>query len=119
MDNVRYKLDKDANLWWSKDGKDWAESKDNRIRSIMMMIVILEQLPFEEWLSYLESMKELGMITDLKEAVLNEIACNHVDDSWRFNAIDLLIDNQMLTEDIRAIILEKETDEEILQLLND
>jgi len=34
-------------------------------------------------------------------------------------AIDLLIDNQMLTEDIRAIILEKETDEEILQLLND
>jgi hypothetical protein len=76
-----------------------------------------EDFPFEEWMLYLETLIEEKV--NSARAVLNEIACNHTNDSWRFNAISLLIEHQMLSEDIHATILEKETDGDILQLLND
>ena len=77
----------------------------------------LEKLPFEEWQSAIESLIEEN--PEFAREVLNEISCNHVDGAWRFNAVQILVDNAMMSERVRAYIAVNETDEEVVFLLNE
>lgn len=51
-------------------------------------------------------------------SALYTIAKNENDDHRRFNAIRVLQENSEIDEEIRKSIIEKETDAEILELLN-
>lgn len=51
-------------------------------------------------------------------SALYTIAKNETDDHRRFNAIRVLQENGEIDEEIRKSIIEKETDAEILELLN-
>ena len=54
----------------------------------------LEELPYEEWLVTIQDY----IVSDIQLAyrVLRHIAFNHDDSSWRFNAIQILIDSNLL-----------------------
>ena len=75
----------------------------------------LEQLPYEEWLSEIEVFLEKDV--DLCHRVLMHIAINHEDSGWRFNAIQILIDSNLLYDGDSSTILDSEQDEEIIGLL--
>ena len=82
---------------------------------ITELIEHLEQLPYEEWLSEIEMFLENDV--DLCHQILMHIAINHEDSSWRFNAIQILIDANLLHNGDTSTILDSEQDEEIIELL--
>ncbi|MDA8748922.1 hypothetical protein N9M68_02170 [Candidatus Poseidonia alphae] len=82
---------------------------------ITEIIEQLEQLPYEEWLSEIEMFLENDV--DLCHQILMHIAINHEDSSWRFNAIQILIDANLLHIGDTSTILDSEQDEEIIELL--
>ena len=82
---------------------------------ITEIIEQLEQLPYEEWLSKIEMFLENDV--DLCHQILMHIAINHEDSSWRFNAIQILIDSNLLHNGDSSTILDSEQDEEIIGLL--
>ncbi len=82
---------------------------------ITEIIEQLEQLPYEEWLSEIEVFLENDV--DLCHRVFMHIAINHEDSSWRFNAIQILIDSNLLHDGDSSTILDSEQDEEIIGLL--
>tara|TARA_B110001452_G_C15222720_1_gene423864 strand:- start:1711 stop:1983 length:273 start_codon:yes stop_codon:yes gene_type:complete len=84
-------------------------------RMITEIIEQLEQLPYEEWLSEIEMFLENDV--DLCHQILMHIAINHEDSSWRFNAIQILIDANLLHIGDTSTILDSEQDEEIIELL--
>ena len=84
-------------------------------RKITEIIEQLAQLPFEEWLTEIEVFLENDV--DLCQRVLTHIAINHEDSSWRFNAIQILIDSNLLHDGDSSTILDSEQDEEIIGLL--
>ena len=77
----------------------------------------LENIPFEEWLEFVVG--KIATDIDFSRKLLNEISCNHHDESWRFNAIQLQIEYAILSADIRELIIANETCEEILDLLQE
>jgi len=72
-------------------------------------------LPYEEWLVTIQDY----IVSDIQLAyrVLRHIAFNHDDSSWRFNAIQILIDSNLLRKEDVSSMLETEDDEEIIGLL--
>lgn len=79
----------------------------------------LENVPYEEWLAVVDySLNTYFFRPPILDA-LKIIASSHPDDGWRFNAVQKLIDNAELEEDLLKNLLEKETDEENLELLQD
>ena len=77
----------------------------------------LENLTFEEWRNTLGRFIEEDV--EFARELLNEISCSHADDTWRFNAVQILVGNAMMSERVRAYIVANETDEEVLNLLNE
>ena len=77
----------------------------------------LEEIPFEEWLEFIVGI--ISTDTDFSIKLLNEISCNHHDESWRFNAIQLQIEYGLLSKDVREFIFTNERSEEILSLLSE
>lgn len=76
----------------------------------------LESVPYEEWLACVKYGIDKYKITTTK--LLKWIAANYPDDGWRFNAVHLLDDANKLAEDLRKMLLNNETDPEIIELLN-
>lgn len=75
----------------------------------------LEGLPYEEWLVTIQDY--IASDIQLSYRVLRYIAINHDDSSWRFNAIQILIDLNLLRKEDVSSMLETEEDEEIIGLL--
>ncbi len=75
----------------------------------------LEGLPYEEWLVIIQDY--IASDIQLSYRVLRYIAINHDDSSWRFNAIQILIDSNLLREEDVSSMLKTEEDEEIIGLL--
>jgi len=75
----------------------------------------LQDVPFEEWQGFLK----YGLSHHPAEAsrFLKHVAKYHRDDAWRFNAVDLLLDHQLLDAETRATIRRTERDPEVLELL--
>ncbi len=73
-------------------------------------------MAFEEW----ESFVKYSIVHHHQEAVqmLETIAIQHHDDGWRFNAIRLLSESDVLTENLKDRIKERERDHEIIELIN-
>lgn len=87
-----------------------------RIRMIDEIIERLEQLPYEEWLIEIQHYIERDI--DLAYRILRHIAINHEESSWRFNAIQLLLDSNLLREGDSSTILDREEEKEIIGLLH-
>ena len=75
----------------------------------------LEGLPYEECLVTIQDY--IASDIQLSYRVLRYIAINHDDSSWRFNAIQILIDSNLLRKEDVPSMLETEEDEEIIGLL--
>jgi len=75
-----------------------------------------EQLDFEQW----EQIVNKGLEVSYGQTILalHDLAKNELDDGKRFNAIRVLQENGEIDEETRKSIIEKETDAEILDLLN-
>lgn len=85
--------------------------------NIKSALEYIENIPFEEWLAFLEA--KIATDFDFSIKLLNEISLNHYDESWRFNAIQLQIDHEILSADIRELIIANETSHEILNLVQE
>lgn len=75
----------------------------------------LERLPYEEWLVKIQDY--IASDIQLAYLILRHIAFNHDDSSWRFNAIQILIDSNLLRKEDASSMLDTEKDEEIKGLL--
>jgi len=75
-----------------------------------------EELDFDQWTQIVN--KGLDLVYSQTIAAFHKIAKNETDDGRRFNAIRVLQENGEIDEETRKSIIEKETDAEILDLLN-
>jgi hypothetical protein len=76
-----------------------------------------EGLPYEEWLAVLET--GLSLFSKPTEHVLKTIALDHVDNGHRFNAVQLISGAGLIDRDYFAQLRVKETDPDIIALLDD
>jgi len=81
------------------------------------IIDAIELIPYEEW----EAFCLFGLRYNTNEAIklLEFIATRHYDDGWRYNAIRLLIENSLLSEELIIRVRIREGDPGILELLED
>lgn len=88
-------------------GKAYYElEKDN----IPGFISALENVSFEEWLGLMrDSLSDIGYHSFTVRA-LKEIASNYPDNSWRYNAVELLNDSGELDLDFIKLLLKNEAD---------
>lgn len=72
-------------------------------------------IPYDEWVATVQS--GLALFPDQAVALLGSLARNHVDDGVRFNAVQMLIDCDELTQSDATDLLAVEIDEEVQSLL--
>jgi hypothetical protein len=82
---------------------------------IGLVIKALDDVPFEEWEAYVR----YALLHHREEAVsmLETVAQAHYDSGWRFNAIRLLEEANLLRSEFRAQLEQREEDPETLLLL--
>lgn len=81
------------------------------------IIDALENIPYEEWLSFVEYALEKHPIEARR--FLLSVALIHRDDGCRFNAVQTLIDNGGISRSDVELLTASESDESIIELLNE
>jgi hypothetical protein len=84
---------------------------------IGLVIEALDGVPFEEWEAYVR----YALLHHREEAIslLETVAQAHYDSGWRFNAIRLLQEADLLRSEFREQLEQHEEDSETLQLLRE
>ena len=67
------------------------------MKDVEDIIESLDDVPFEEWLRYFAI--EFTSRPNTARRVLIHISRCHLDSEWRFNAIQILLDRQLLTDE--------------------
>ena len=88
-----------------KCGRPWEEVADR-----------LHDVPFDEWLEFARYAMDEHPAEAL--SLLEAIARNHHDASWRYNAARLLLEGDLLAAPLHAELTQSEaSDEELIELL--
>lgn len=76
-----------------------------------------EVLPYEEWLAIIDT--GLCVFPSQTRAILRSIARDHLNDGYRYNAIQLLAEENALSHNLLLNLLASETDPDVLELIHE